>query len=111
MDIKQYIKCKNIDPQIREYIGFGDDEFKSFSQAVQDRFLNKATERYIKELEENKENIYGNIIFCDGGTSSTFGSFYDSVPTVPLATNRVEIALFIMMLLISTWIGIRRHIK
>lgn len=28
------IKCKNIDPEIRKYIGFKDDEFESFLPTI-----------------------------------------------------------------------------
>lgn len=46
------IKCKNIDPEIRKYIRFKDDEYESFPLHVQSRFLNEATEDYISELKD-----------------------------------------------------------
>jgi hypothetical protein len=100
MDVKKYnrfagdIKCKNIDPEIKKYIGFEDNEFESFPQPVQEKFLNKAIEEYINELNNRKLNVdyseldknssiyrsFGNnSIYCSGvgglyGNSSVYDS-------------------------------------
>jgi hypothetical protein len=112
MDVKKYnrfagdIKCKNIDPEIRKYIGFGDDEFESFPQPVQDKFLNKATEEYINELSVDynepykNSSVYGSLnssIYCsgvDGGLyknanydSTKFASIYNSTADHELSVN------------------------
>jgi hypothetical protein len=54
LDLIYGMNVKNIDPEIRKYIGFGDDEFESFPLPVQDRFLNEAAEEYITELKKIK---------------------------------------------------------
>jgi hypothetical protein len=82
------IKCKNIDPEIRKYIGFESQYFESLPQPVQDMFLNKAIKKYIRELEENKENVYGNIPTYDSiYDSAKFGSIYDSATSSGLLGN------------------------
>jgi hypothetical protein len=66
------VRCEDIDPEIRKYIGFGNDDFEYFPSAVQNRFLNKATEKYITELENklNKTNITNELY-----RSSVYDSF------------------------------------
>jgi hypothetical protein len=60
-------KCKNIDPEIRKYIRFEDDKYDSFPSVVQERFLQEATEEYIKEFKWRNINpeIRKYIGFCD----------------------------------------------
>jgi hypothetical protein len=94
MYVKKYnkfagnIKCKNIDPQIRDYIGFGDEEFESFPQPVQDRFLNEATEEYINELKNRRPKVYYNESYKNSiYDSATFGSIYDSATCGGLSGN------------------------
>jgi hypothetical protein len=69
------IRCKNIDPEIRKYIKFEDDRFESFPQPVQDRFLNEATEEYIKELNNGPYGLVGNSsIYCSGVDGGLYGN-------------------------------------
>jgi hypothetical protein len=86
MNVKQYskfagnIKCKNIDPKIREYIGFDDEEFESLPQAIQEEFLSEATREYIKELRSRRPkmlciDLNRNVDNMLDGTN--FGSIYD----------------------------------
>jgi hypothetical protein len=56
------VRCDNIDPEIRKYIGFESNKFECFPSTVQKRFLDEATEDYITELKNglNKVNITDN---------------------------------------------------
>jgi hypothetical protein len=65
------IKWRNIDPEIRKYIGFGSKEFESFPMPVQNRFLDEATGKYISKLRNIDPEIRKHI----GFESKEFKSF------------------------------------
>jgi hypothetical protein len=86
--VKQYGKFagnarwKNIDPEIRKYIGFVSDDFESFPPTIQKRFLNEAAELRNKL---NKTNITdGNTsVYYSFYTNESYGSsVYDSFTTM-----------------------------
>jgi hypothetical protein len=64
----------NIDPEIRKYIKFGEDEFELFPTVIQNRFLNKAYDKYMAELEKKLE--YSSVY--DSFNTEFYGSIYDS---------------------------------
>jgi hypothetical protein len=93
MNVEKYnrfagdIKCKNIDPEIRKYIGFEDNEFESFPQPVQDKFLSEAIEDYIKELKNNsnRERYVNNSNYNSAFDHESLGNtsfYYDTTEAV-----------------------------
>jgi hypothetical protein len=60
--------------EIRKYIKFGSDEFELFPTVIQNRFLNKAYDKYMAELEKKLE--YSSVY--DSFNTEFYGSIYES---------------------------------